>query len=170
MHPKCPCTRASLYELERVFRLVREAAAVDVVCVATVPTDADDSWLDTDTLKRSSLLPNSRVVIDRNGVEAARFGATTSGTVMLFDAVGGRRYAGGVTIARGHEGHNAGSDAVEHILRGQSPPASELPTFGCGLCLPKLRPMQTTGLFANTASRIRVERATRPTATNPSAP
>ena len=60
--------------------------------------------------------PDAQIFIDRGGREAARFGATTSGMLMFFDAAGTRRYAGGITIARGHEGQSAGADALSALL------------------------------------------------------
>ena len=78
-------------------------------------------------------LPGARVVTDRGGVEAALFGAATSGTVLWFDAAGRRLYGGGVTIARGHEGRSEGGAALVRLLRGEIPPIASLPPFGCRL-------------------------------------
>jgi hypothetical protein len=138
LHPKCPCSRASLGELERLFSSIagHTTSAPDLIVVATVPQAAPADWYHTDTVARALRLSNARLYIDREGVEAARFGATTSGSVMLFDPAGARQYAGGVTIARGHEGGNAGRDAIAQILRGARHVATGIPAFGCRLCLP----------------------------------
>ena len=48
-------------------------------------------------------------------------GATTSGHVLLYDAGGVLRFAGGITDGRGHEGDNAGLDAALALLRGHVP-------------------------------------------------
>jgi hypothetical protein len=139
LHPKCACSRASLTELERMLASVDAAATpeFELIVVATVPIGADDQWLESDTVDRVRELAATRLFVDRGGVEAARFGASTSGLVMLFDEQGTRRYAGGITVSRAHEGDNVGRDAVEQILRGKGGQVSEIPPFGCRLCLPE---------------------------------
>lgn len=139
LHPKCPCSQATLTELDQLLSSLKESAVglPQLVVVATVPLAADDSWLDTATIQRAKLLPNAQLVVDPGGREAARFGATTSGFVMLFDKTGNRQFAGGVTAARGHEGPNIGCDRLTSILRGEATEFSETPAFGCRLCLPE---------------------------------
>ncbi len=70
--------------------------------------------------------------IDLTG-EAARFGARTSGFVVVYDATGSLRYAGGITGSRGHAGDNVGRRTVERILAGESERDLDHPVFGCGL-------------------------------------
>lgn len=139
LHPMCPCSRATLTELERLFTSVQGRAngAMDCVVDATMPEDAGDDWSDTDTVSRAKKLPNARVYADRGGAEADTFGATTSGFVMLFDKQGTRQFAGGVTESRGHEGDNAGLDALQRILCNESNATRSFPVFGCRLCLPE---------------------------------
>lgn len=172
IHPKCPCTRASLHELERTLRRLELSAALhtDVWVIATVPDDADSSWLETDTVRNATELPGAQVYEDRSGVEAARFGATTSGTVMLFDAAGKRQYVGGVTVARGMEGANPASDALESVLRGQPSEAHELPTFGCRLCLPEESTIPDSRPLANSADGAPTGSPSRARVALPSAP
>jgi hypothetical protein len=138
IHPKCPCATATLSELARTFDLAgpKSDIACDVVVVATVPPNADESWWNTDTIVRSQRLPNARLYIDRGGREADRFRVSTSGLVALFDEEGNRLFAGGVTFARGHEGANAGGDALAKALRYKQVEVHEIPVFGCRLCLP----------------------------------
>lgn len=138
LHPKCPCSRATMNELSRLLAATNatKAIAPRLLVVATVPTAANDAWWDTDTVAQSKQIGQSTLFVDRGGREAARFGATTSGTVMLFDESGRRRYAGGITVSRGHEGPNAGSDCLVDLLGGKAGRTSDLPVFGCRLCLP----------------------------------
>jgi hypothetical protein len=138
LHPKCPCSRASLHELEQLLDSLDGATKTppELIVDATVPVSADNGWYETDTLAFAQKLEGADVFVDRGGAEAARFGATTSGTVMMFDAAGKRCYAGGVTGSRGHEGANASRDCLEQLLRGNDHVAHEMPTFGCRLCLP----------------------------------
>lgn len=137
MHPRCPCTRATLTELEKLLgRYTDEDNPLQTIAVSTVPITADAAWLDTVTTSRARLLPAAELFIDHDGREAERFGATTSGLVMLFDAEGNRKFAGGVTASRGHEGDNLGRSTLAKVLRGESVALPELPAFGCRLCLP----------------------------------
>jgi hypothetical protein len=139
LHPKCPCSRASLAELERVAELVQGQGGRDpeLIVIVTVPATPTEDWLNTATVNRAKGIPNARLFIDRSGVEAQRFGAVTSGLVMLYDGAGTCAYAGGVTIARGHEGENAGRLALVKLLKGEECAAPGAPVFGCRLCLPK---------------------------------
>ncbi len=138
LHPKCPCSSATLTELDRLLAWLKQSSVrlPQLVVVSTVPHSADGSWFETATTQCAQLLPNADLFIDEGGREAARFGATTSGLVMLFDASGARQFAGGVTVSRGHEGPNIGCDCLAEILRGEATQYSELPAFGCRLCLP----------------------------------
>jgi hypothetical protein len=139
LHPKCPCSRATLSELERLFTSIhgRTCGEIDVVVDAPVPQSAGGDWLQTDTLKRAMQLPRSRVMADANGAEAALFGVTTSGFLMLFDQYGARQFSGGITESRGHEGENAGLSNLRSILCNEIQTAVEIPAFGCRLCLPE---------------------------------
>ena len=141
VHPKCPCTRASLSELERIW-VLREAMTISppqLIVVATVPSNATSDWLTSRTLERANKLSDSKLVIDTEGREAQRFGAMTSGTVMWFDDVGRRLFAGGITAGRGHEGDNAGRKSIEDLLRGSTRLVVSMPALGCKLCLPEAR-------------------------------
>lgn len=139
LHPQCPCSRASMAELDRIWVLHDEQSKLSphLVVVATVPPDEPSDWLSTWTMQRAKEMPGATVYVDRDGREAQRFGATTSGTVMWFDADGRCRYAGGITASRGHEGGNIGRDSVEQLLRGENPSETRMPALGCRLCLPK---------------------------------
>lgn len=138
VHPKCPCTRASLAELERLWMLnpTDTPRPPQLIVVATVPPGATDDWTTTATIERARAMAGAQIVIDENGSEARRFGVATSGTVMWFDAKGRRLYSGGITASRGHEGDNAGRDALTGLMRGGRDPAFGPPALGCRLCLP----------------------------------
>ena len=138
LHPKCPCSRASLAELERIWVLQNDQNihTPQLVVVATVPPDESDDWLATDTVEQALRLPGAQLVADPGGREAQRFGATTSGTVMWFDPEGKCLYAGGITSGRGHEGSNVGRDCLEQLMRGELPSQKGMPALGCRLCLP----------------------------------
>jgi hypothetical protein len=135
LHPKCPCSRATVAELQRLFASRGNyARPVSLCVVATIPASAQTSWAQTSLVERSLKLDHARLHVDRGGIEAVLFRAEVSGTVMLFDANGALRYAGGITASRGHEGDNAGRDALAGILAGERY-AAHFPTFGCRLVL-----------------------------------
>ncbi len=131
VHPRCPCTRATLRELERVVSR-SPRAAVRVV----FRDDPGGDVTSAATWAMAARLPGARRVRDPGGVEARRFGAATSGLVLLFDAEGALRFRGGVTSARGHEGESAGAVALGAALRGDGGGAAWARVFGCGLLDP----------------------------------
>jgi hypothetical protein len=150
LHPKCPCSRASLGELERLFGSVqgRIDDTLDFVVDATIPAECGEDWLNTDTLQHAKQIANAQIHFDRGGGEAMAFGATTSGFVMLFDENGSRQFAGGVTESRGHEGESAGGYSLRRILCHEIDSAEIAPAFGCRLCLPEAGcPSEASGTF-----------------------
>lgn len=138
IHPRCPCTRASVRELERILGGARlaESDQPNLIVVASLPHNAASQWRDTDTVRSALALPRANLVCDLGGVEASRCGIVTSGAVRLYDPDGTLLYAGGVTASRGHEGDSAGGDRLLALLREPSrAPASAFPVFGCRLCV-----------------------------------
>lgn len=138
MHPRCPCTRASIRELEKLLTgqgLTPQQQPKSII-VASLPSKASEQWRDTFTIERAASLPHATLVWDADGIESGRFGAVASGTVMVYAPNGMRLFAGGITASRGHEGDNAGSDRVRAILaQDNRSPQESTPTFGCRLCI-----------------------------------
>jgi hypothetical protein len=130
-HPHCPCTRATMGELERVLRYVQDAVTTYVLFVQ--PDGYSDDWVRDDLWKRAVAMPGVTPVQDPSGVETSRFGAFTSGQVLYFDADAQLRFAGGITGSRGHEGNNKGRQALlRWIQEGHADRASTF-VFGCAL-------------------------------------
>jgi hypothetical protein len=73
------------------------------------------------------------VLRDDGGVEAARFGAHTSGAVLLYDAGGKLAFNGGITLARGHAGDSPGAERIAALVSGGVPALAAAPVFGCAL-------------------------------------
>lgn len=131
-HPRCPCTKASLEMLSRVMDGREEAVSAQVVFFQ--PRRSEGRWGPSALQRRAEAIPGVRVVEDRGGAEAARFGAETSGTVILYDRGGRLLFAGGITAARGQVGENAGLEAVIAKLAGTSgDPPRDFPVFGCSI-------------------------------------
>jgi hypothetical protein len=131
VHPHCPCTRATLRELERIAARCRDAARIRALFYADPALGAD--WEQSDLWRQAGAIPGVEVVSDPLGATAARFGARTSGQVLLFDRSGKLVFEGGITAARGHEGANAGAQAVIDLLLGERALVESTPVFGCGL-------------------------------------
>lgn len=131
VHPRCPCTRASISELSMLMEEVRGLA--DAVVLFSVPSKAVDGWERTETWDSASRIPGVRTVIDRNGELAARFGATVSGHTLVYDARGTKLFSGGITSARGHVGDNEGRSQIRRMLLDGATERGTTPTFGCDL-------------------------------------
>jgi hypothetical protein len=128
IHPRCPCTRASLGELEKIAARCQGKLAMRVVSFE--PVGAQD-WDRTDLIDTAAAIPGVEVTSDPGGVEAARFGATTSGQTFLYGARGELLFSGGITAARGHAGDNDGRAAIEAFVAGESPECTRTPVYGC---------------------------------------
>jgi hypothetical protein len=130
-HPHCPCTRATMGELERVLRYVQDAVTTYVLFVQ--PDGYSDDWVRDDLWQRAAVMPGVTPVRDPGGMEAARFGAFTSGQVLYFGADRQLHFAGGITGSRGHEGDNKGRQALlQWIQEGRAERSSSF-VFGCAL-------------------------------------
>lgn len=129
IHPHCPCTRATLAELRRTV-----AASPAPVRIVIVAVEAGlGAGTDSANVALARSIPGTEIYPDEQGAEAARFGAKTSGYVLLYAADGRLQFQGGVTSSRGHEGPSAGATAIGQILAGDIPTIRATPVFGCAL-------------------------------------
>jgi hypothetical protein len=133
-HPNCPCTRATLDEIDWI--LARVAGRADVHVLLLQPASVDPTWADHGLEQLAASIPTVQVHWDLGGEEAMRFGVATSGEVLLYDAAARLRFAGGVTAGRAHEGANAGRDELLAQLTAASGDVGTSPVFGCGLWNP----------------------------------
>lgn len=134
VHPLCPCTRATLRELQRI--LARGTTAIDVA-VVLAGSPLQPSVSGTDEAVVTGVLPSAKVLVSE--AEARVFSAATSGQVVAYDEHGALVFAGGITSARGHEGPSRGGDDLLRIARGERPMRSQARVFGCALEGPKAR-------------------------------
>lgn len=130
-HPKCPCTRASLRELARLMADVDGKLRAFVVFIK--PKNESEEWTATDLRASAESIPNVRVVIDEDERETKIFNAQTSGLALLYDRAGKLRFDGGITASRGHEGNNAGRQAVFETVTEDFNKTAETFVFGCPL-------------------------------------
>lgn len=133
IHPRCPCSRATMTELEQIVEHHGPAVALSVVFIThpdrglTIDPRSDPLWL------RASALRGATVLVDPDAKLASLFGALTSGHSFLFGPDDRLEFEGGLTSARGHEGRSAGTDAACALLRGEIPMLRSAPVFGCEL-------------------------------------
>ncbi len=141
-HPHCPCTQATMGELERVLRYVQHQVRTYVVFVQ--PDGYSDDWVRDDLWQRAAAMPGVTPVRDEHGTETGRFGAFTSGQVLYFTADGHLQFAGGITGSRGHEGNNKGRQALLRWIQDDRADRSSTFVFGCAL---QSAPMNTWKTF-----------------------
>ncbi len=133
LHPRCPCSRATLREMEQI--VARSGGGIPILAVLTLPVGADSTWLQSSLCRQAAAIPGVTVQPDPDGAESARFGAFTSGQVLLYDERDHLQFAGGITPGRAHEGASAGRDALLALLidRKTTASAAATPVFGCAL-------------------------------------
>lgn len=131
VHPQCPCTSASMEELNRLLARSHDKVAVQVWFFS--PTNFSENWAQGKLWQSATAIPGVTVHLDRNGAQARFFGAETSGYVLLYDTRGELLFKGGITGSRGHAGDNAGESAVAALLAGGKPVVSQSKVYGCSL-------------------------------------
>lgn len=129
-HPLCPCTRASLGELNVIMN--RAHGRVKAYALFIQPSGVDDDW-SSDSTRRAAEIPDLESIIDTDGAESSRFHLSVSGEMALFDAEGRLVFHGGITSSRGHAGDNGGRALVSAWLEDHHAPGDSHPVFGCAL-------------------------------------
>jgi hypothetical protein len=133
LHPQCPCSRATLSQLDRL-RLA--ASEHDVTFHAIFSGDPEMEQEPSSLVKSARGLTGVATHLDSQSASARSFGALTSGEAYLYDAAGNLVYHGGLTPSRGHEGSCPSLDFLNGWLRDKptsTAPALSGPVFGCEL-------------------------------------
>jgi hypothetical protein len=130
-HPQCPCTRASIGELNALLAQCSNKVQVDVLFLK--PKGAPKDWEKTDLWRSAAAIPGVRAIADEGGTEARRFHVATSGQALLFDQNGHLLFSGGITAGRGHSGDNAGRDAIVSLVNTGKAKLHKTSVFGCSL-------------------------------------
>ena len=129
LHPRCPCSVASVNELARI--MSRCAAQLDATVYFVRPESQPADWESGTLWNLASSIPGVSVESDVGGSVAGQFHANTSGEVFVYDRRGKLRFHGGITAARGHAGDNLGESAVIAIALGGKSNVERSPVFGC---------------------------------------
>lgn len=130
-HPHCPCTRATVHELERLMSEYPERLSAYVIFVR--PNGVDQDWERTDNWEAAGRIPGVSVLVDDMGVEARLFDARVSGQTMLYSKNGDLLFTGGITAGRGLEGVSVGESAIAAIIDGEMPDVRSTNVYGCPL-------------------------------------
>ena len=136
-HPKCPCSDASVDELDRILAIV-DRANLHVSILMYKPPAGSPDWDDSRLFRKAKSIPDIDVSTDNGGDEAKRFGTRTSGQVLLFDPQSHLVFNGGITLGRGHSGDNAGKQAIiDWVAHGGGDRTA--PVYGCNI-IPEVSP------------------------------
>lgn len=134
MHPRCPCSRASVGELAELMR--RAPAGVKAYAVLSVPDGVDGdpiAFAHGELWDKADAIRGVEVIADPGARIAEAFGAATSGHVLVYDAGGALRFSGGITGARGHAGDNLGRARVASLLATGKVDHDRSHVFGCDI-------------------------------------
>ncbi len=130
LHPQCACSHATVAELARL--IARNEGTLDAQVLVLAPRSEPEAWVKSTLWRAAAAIQGVRVAADADGADTRRFGAVASGQAMLYGEDGRLEFSGGITGSRGHEGGNAGVDAIEALLRGERQPARRSTfVFGC---------------------------------------
>jgi hypothetical protein len=134
LHPLCPCSRATLAELNGVLSRLPKAAFPEihlffVRSIKNPDLNGGDLW------NRATLIPNGIRQWDTGGRIAVRFGARTSGVTLLYGANKRLLFQGGITGSRGHEGDNLGASRLLAALETGRRASNLSQVFGCALAI-----------------------------------
>jgi hypothetical protein len=130
-HPRCPCTRSGLGELEKL--LAQCSGQINAQVVFVQPARMGMDFVHTDQWRQAAAIPGVTVHCDQEETEAGLFHAETSGQALVYGRDGTLRFHGGITISRDHAGDNPGSSAILALLHGDFTQPVETPVFGCAL-------------------------------------
>jgi hypothetical protein len=130
-HPQCPCTQATMGELEQLMADCQGRLKAQVWFIK--PSGTSENWTKTDLWRAAARIPGVTVYCDVEGAEARRFNAGTSGETLLYDQDGHLLFQGGITMSRGHFGDNPGLSGLETLVEGKSSVPIKTPVFGCSL-------------------------------------
>jgi hypothetical protein len=130
-HPQCPCTIATLEQLDKL--TARSAKVTSTIIVFFVqPRDRTSEWVQSGSWQRATRIPHIRVIADPDGRSAAQFGVHASGHTLVYGGNGELRFSGGLTPSRGHVGDAAGLTRAAAAVMGSTSLATA-PVFGCAL-------------------------------------
>ena len=94
---------------------------------------SDEGWQRTGAFQTAAAIPGVTVQEDLDGARARRFGAESSGLVVVYDPHGHLLFHGGITGSKGETGDNDGVSAIAALLAGKVPGLRHTQVYGCPL-------------------------------------
>jgi hypothetical protein len=131
VQPNCNCSKASVEELSLLMERCQGRVNARVLFFKPALQPAD--WVQSALWQEASAIPGVGLALDQDGREARRFGAETSGEVVLYGADGRLRFQGGITLSRGHLGDNPGRAALQALICHEPSRVTQTPVYGCPL-------------------------------------
>lgn len=134
-YPLCPCSEASIGELERLLPYIQ--GKVKSFVIFFKPKSQSENWAKEALWKKALAIPEVQVFLDEDGIVANQFDAKTSGQTFLYDSKGDLVFSGGITPERGHMGDSQGRSAILAFVETEKTPISKTRVFGCSLKNPE---------------------------------
>ena len=119
LHPRCPCSQATVEELTQLGPLPHLEIVLSQVSSAAALRAA---------------FPQAELVSDPEGKQRELYQAWTSGQLVGYDGAGRLGFCGGITASRGQRGASLGRANLLAWLHGQ--PQQQASVFGCPLANP----------------------------------
>lgn len=137
LHPLCPCSRATLDELDGVLSELPKTALPEIHLLF-VRSIKNPDWNGGELWNRAARIPNAIRQWDVGGRTAVQFGARTSGATLLYGADRNLLFQGGITGSRGHEGDNVGATRLLAAIESGRRASNLSQVFGCALAIDRV--------------------------------
>ena len=98
-----------------------------------MPPEMESEWSLLPIIQSVKRIRNVTVDYDIDGSEAALFGVTTSGHILIYDSRGVLQFSGGITGSRGHTGDNHFFQLARQAVVNKKAKYAATPVFGCAL-------------------------------------
>ncbi len=134
IHPLCPCSKASVGELEKLMPYLENKAKVSVIFFHS--EDLNSKFSSGSLFRKVASIPHVEIFQDSDGAELKRFSVETSGQALFYNLHGLLAFRGGITPERGHMGDNEGSLAIRKLVSGSHVNTWMTSVFGCPIKSP----------------------------------
>ena len=132
LHPRCPCSTASVNELARLSARAKDR--MEIVAVFVIPPGCPPDWHQSNLWDTAKRIPGVHCLSDHDARICSQFHVTTSGHCLVYNPKLKLIFSGGITAGRGHEGDSLGQTMIaEKALKIAEDGLSECATFGCPL-------------------------------------
>ncbi|MBS1969160.1 MAG: hypothetical protein JSU04_02570 [Bdellovibrionales bacterium] len=130
-HPQCPCTKASITELQGIAQKLRGHVNIKIFFIH--PASKDRGWVESSSWALAKKIPDAQVLADPRGMMAKMFSARVSGETLLYSKEGELLFEGGITPSRGHIGENHGTQSIVEAVQTGASSIKKTQIYGCSL-------------------------------------